>query len=100
MVLSLDLTERALQSIPLRLILLATLGDSDGVFESRIIAPEGKLLQRRATSKEIKNRANNGLLLRGERDAGCGLDVSVFDVERGLVGNSWYCFSLKNSAKM
>lgn len=44
-VLSLDLTERTLQSVPLRLVLLTTLGDGDRVLERRVVAPESKLLK-------------------------------------------------------
>jgi hypothetical protein len=38
-VLSLDLAERALQSVPLRLVFLTALSNSDGVFEGGIVAP-------------------------------------------------------------
>ena len=93
MVLSLDLAERTLQSIPLRLVLLTSLSDGDGVFEGGIVAPEGKLLQGRAAGEEIEDRADNGLLLRGKRYTGGGLNVCVLDLERGLVRNTWYSFS-------
>jgi hypothetical protein len=62
-VLPLDLAERALQAVPLRLVLLAALGNCDGVLEGRIVAPESKLLKRRAASEEVEDRADNGLLL-------------------------------------
>jgi hypothetical protein len=92
-VLSLNLAERALQSVPLRLVLLTALSNSDGVFEGGIVAPECKLLQRRAAGKEIEDRADNGLLLRGKRYTGGGLNVCVLDLERGLIRNTWYSFS-------
>ena len=92
MMLSLNRTERALQSIPLRLILLAALSDGDRIFKGCVVAPESELLQRWTASKEVKNRADNGLLLGGEGNAGGGVDVGIFDFEvRGtwLVWNTY-----------
>lgn len=98
--LSLNLTERALQPVPLRLILFTALCDGNGVLEGRVVAPESEFLQRGTAGEEIEDRADDSLLLRGEGNAGCGGDVDVFDVEggcAGLVRDSWDGFSLEFS---
>ena len=77
----------------MRLVLLTALSNGDGVFEGGIVAPEGELLQGRADGEEIEDRADDGLLLRGKRYTGGGLDVCILDLERGLVRNTWYSFS-------
>ncbi|KAF2621633.1 hypothetical protein BU25DRAFT_416011 [Macroventuria anomochaeta] len=99
--LSLNLTKRALQPIPLCLVLLAALRDSDGILEGRVVALESESLERRVSGKEVEDRAENGLLLGREGDAGGGGNVRVFDVEEGeegLGGNFCYGFSLEFSA--
>lgn len=63
MMLSLDLTERALQPVPLRLVLLAALGDGDRVLERGVVAPEREFSERGAAGEEVEDRANDGLLL-------------------------------------
>jgi hypothetical protein len=54
-VLPLDLAERALQPIPLRLILLAALGNCDGVFKRGVVAPESELLEGGAAGEEVED---------------------------------------------
>lgn len=49
-------------SYPLRLILLAALGDGDGVCEDSLVAPKLELLETWAACEEIKHAANDGLL--------------------------------------
>jgi hypothetical protein len=81
----------------LRLVLFTALSNSDGVFEGGIVAPKCELLQRWTAGEEIEDRADDGLLLRGKRYTGCGLNVCVLDLERGLVRNTWYGFSFAYS---
>jgi hypothetical protein len=102
-VLPLDLAECALKPIPLRLILLAALGNCDGVFKRGVVAPESELLEGGAAGEEVEDWTDNGLLFWGERYAGGGGDVGVLDVERGgggLVGDSCYGFSFGVSARL
>lgn len=83
MVQPLDLTERRLQPVPLRRILVAARRDGQGVREGRVVSPEGELGQRGPPCKEVENRADDGALLVGERDAGRGLNIFGLDVEVG-----------------
>lgn len=97
MMLSLNLTERTLQPIPLSLVLLAALSDSERVLEGRIVAPKSEFLQRWTAGEEVEDGGDDCLLLRGEGDAGGSGDVCVFDVEGGggLRWDFWDGFSFR-----
>lgn len=78
---ALDFRESGLKAVPLRLELLAALGNGQRVREGGIIFPELQFGERRATSEEVEDAAYECLLVVGERDAGAGLDVCVLNLE-------------------
>lgn len=76
-----DFAERDLQTVPLRLELLAAFGDGQGVDELSLVLPKLEFGERRAAGEEVEDGADEGLLLRGEFYAGSAVDVGVFDFE-------------------
>lgn len=78
---SLDLAKRTLQSVPLRGVLLTSLGDGDGVREGGVVAPELQFGEGGAASEEVEDGAYDGVLLLGELDARGSLNVFGLDVE-------------------
>ena len=59
----LNLTKRTLQPVPLRGVLLTSLGDGDGVREGGVVAPELQFGQRGAAGEEVEDGAYDGVLL-------------------------------------
>ena len=80
---SLDLAERGLETIPLRLVLLAALRDAERVDELAVIGPEVEFLRGGSAGEEIEGAAYEGLLALAQGDAGGGVDVGVFDAVLG-----------------
>ena len=76
-----DRGEGGLQTIPLRLIFIAAGSDGNGVTKCCVVGPKLEFCKGWATGEKIEDGTNNGLLLVGERDAGSGIDVCVFDIE-------------------
>ena len=68
---------------PLCLVLVATLGNGDWVRKLGIIRPELELCKAGPAGEEVKNAANDGLLLRRELHTWSLVDVGVFDLEVG-----------------
>lgn len=67
----------------MRLVLLATFGNGDGVLESGLVVPELQLGQRRVTSEEVQDTSNKGLLLAAQLNTRSDGGVAVDDVEVG-----------------
>ena len=59
-----------------------SLGDGQGIDEFSLILPELELCQRRPSSEEIEDGADECLLLGGEFYARGGGDICAFDLER------------------
>ena len=90
--------EGGLQTVPLRGVLGAPLGDGDGVLEGCLVIPKSELLEGGAASKKldgnvsggvakaqriklyIEDGAHKGLLVGLKCDARSGLDVLDFNV--------------------
>jgi len=78
---SLDLAECRLEPIPLSLVLLAALGDCERVCELGVILPELELGERRASSEQVEDGADDGSLVLAEVDPGSRLNVLGLDVQ-------------------
>jgi len=76
---------------PLRLKLLPALGYGDGVGEDGVVLPELQLGERWSAREQVKHRGDKSSLLAAEVDAGCGLDVGVFELELAGVGGRHAC---------
>ena len=63
MVESLNLAKRTLQPVPLCGVLLAALGNGNGVREGGVVAPELQFGERGAAGEEVENGAYDGVLL-------------------------------------
>lgn len=71
------------EAYPLRLILLAALGDSEGILKLGFVIPQLKLLERWSASEKIKHRADNGLLFGTKLDARSCVNVGALDFQVG-----------------
>lgn len=91
MVQPLDFTEGGLQTVPLRLVLLAAFGFGDGVFEDAGVGPELEFFEGVTAGEEVEDGSDDGLLMRIQRHARSGLDVGGLDVEvcEGIVREGW-----------
>jgi len=63
------------------LILLPALSNGNRVLENTLVTPELEFLETGSACEKIEDTSYDSLLVRGEIDAGSGLDVGAFDVE-------------------
>jgi len=83
---ALDFGEGGLQTVPLRLKLFPALGYGDRVGEDGIVFPELQFGERWSAGEQVKHRGDKSPLFTAEVDAGCGLDIGVFELELAGAG--------------